>query len=164
MEPESDLFDTNTTTAIAAPAEPAQTAPTAHEHHCDLIIAEDNEVNQRLMRSILEELNVGFQIAEDGEQAVAMWKQYRPKLVLMDISMPKMNGIEATSVIRDLEKEVGANGQTTIVALTAHALKGDELRYLNQGMDAYMSKPIDTTEFKQRLADWLGRRVEKRIA
>ena len=167
MDAESDLFDPETrpnTGTAAAPTEPSQPVPTPREQQCDLIIAEDNEVNQRLMNSILEELNVSFKIAADGEQAVAMWKQHRPKLVLMDISMPKMNGIEATSAIRDLEKEAGADGQTTIVALTAHALKGDELRYLNQGMDAYMSKPINTTEFKQRLADWLGRRVEKRVA
>jgi Amt family ammonium transporter len=159
LEAEIDLFDD----APLAP-EPVTNSLIQRQVQCDLIIAEDNEVNQRLMRSILEGLNVAFEIAEDGEKAVALWKQHRPKLVLMDISMPKMNGIEATSVIRDLEKEFGADGQTTIVAVTAHALKGDELRYLNQGMDSYMSKPINTTEFKQRLADWLGRRIEIRVA
>src|SRR6185369_4868983 len=80
-------------------------------------------------------------IAEDGRKAVEMWEAGEYDVVLMDIQMPYLDGFEATRAIR--EKERGRGGHTPIVAMTAHALKEDEEKCLDAGMDAYIPKPID---------------------
>lgn len=107
----------------------------------DVLVAEDNEVNQIVFTEILEDLDVSFKIAKNGEEAVQLWKDCNPALILMDVSMPVMNGHEATREIRRLEAAEKKN-RTPICAITAHALKGDKEDCFAAGMDDYLSKPI----------------------
>ena len=100
---------------------------------------------------MLKQSNYNVDIAEDGLKAVEMWEKGEYDLVLMDVQMPRLNGFEATSVIREKERERG--GHTPIVAMTAHARKEDEERCLAAGMDAYISKPIDFKKSLQVIGD-----------
>ncbi len=105
-----------------------------------ILIAEDNVVNQRVVRGILEKRGYAVMIANNGREAVQAVATQRFDLVLMDLQMPEMGGLEATTNIRRMEAVMG--GHTPIVAVTAHAMAGDQERCLATGMDAYLSKPI----------------------
>ncbi len=130
------------------------------ESRLDILVAEDNEVNQIVIRQILEESGYSFKIVENGRLAVASYKVHRPRLILMDVSMPEMNGFEATIGIRELEQESGA--YTPIIGVTAHALKGDMEKCLDAGMDDYISKPISVSKLNEKLDKYLkGSRVAK---
>lgn len=119
-----------------------------------VLVAEDNPVNQIVFSQSLESLGIRYVMATDGRQAVAMWQSHAPDLVLMDISMPELNGYEATAEIRRLE--AGSDmAPTPIVAVTAHALKGDEDRCLAAGMDDYLSKPISPEKLGAKIEQWL---------
>jgi len=120
---------------------------------CDLIVAEDNETNQIYIKYVLEELGVSFQIVPDGRTAVDRWMSCKPKAILMDVSMPNMNGYEATQKIRELEIRDGQE-RTPIIAITAHTLKGDKEKCIEAGMDDYVSKPISIESLKSRLIHW----------
>jgi len=108
-----------------------------------ILVAEDNVVNQRLIRRLLEKRGHQVEIASDGKTAVETFlkKAGNPlekfQLVLMDIQMPNMDGVEATREIRKIDRKI------PIIALTAHAMKGDRGRFLSQGLDDYVSKPIE---------------------
>ncbi|MDR3708790.1 MAG: response regulator [Capsulimonadaceae bacterium] len=109
-----------------------------------LLLAEDNAVNQRLAARILEKRGHEVVVANNGLEAVEWVSKDHFDLVLMDVQMPEMDGLEATAAIRNIEKESGVH--IPIVALTAHAMKGDRERCLNAGMDFYVSKPIQPQE------------------
>ncbi len=109
-----------------------------------ILLAEDNAVNQRLAVRLLERQGHKVEIATDGREVVAALAKQSFDLILMDVQMPEMNGFEATAVIRKLEKEKG--GHIPIIAMTAHAMKGDRERCLEVGMDGYVSKPIQVKE------------------
>jgi len=119
----------------------------------DLIVAEDNETNQIYIKYVLEELGLTFKIVPDGRGAVDQWMSHKPKAILMDVSMPNMNGYEATQKIRKLELQNGLE-RTPIIAITAHTLKGDKDKCLEAGMDDYISKPISIESLKSRLTHW----------
>lgn len=121
--------------------------------HVTILVAEDNDVNQMVVEQILETTGHSFTIVANGRQAVEMFHELRPKLVLMDVSMPDMNGLEATKAIREAEKESG--GHTPIIGLTAHALKGDREMCLDAGMNDYMSKPISPDKLTAKIDEWL---------
>lgn len=108
-----------------------------------ILIVEDNEKNRKLMRVILQ--NVGYETieAEDGEQGVKLAKENIPFLILMDIQMPVMDGIEALRILR---AELTTR-DIPVIALTASAMRGDKERFLKEGFDGYISKPIDVKEF-----------------
>ena len=108
------------------------------------MLAEDNAVNQRLAARILEKRGHTVVVANNGLEAIEWLRKDTFDLVLMDVQMPEMDGLEATAAIRNLEKETGDH--IPIVALTAHAMKGDRERCLNAGMDFYVSKPIQPQE------------------
>ncbi|MCA9778191.1 MAG: response regulator, partial [Candidatus Eremiobacteraeota bacterium] len=110
-----------------------------------ILLAEDNHVNQMVASAYLQKLGVELSIADDGQIAVDMVAQGSFDIILMDVQMPNMDGLEATRILR--EKGV----KTPIVALTAHALKGDAERCLQTGMDAYVSKPIDETILRETI-------------
>ncbi|GAA3751006.1 hybrid sensor histidine kinase/response regulator [Terriglobus aquaticus] len=108
-----------------------------------ILAAEDNLVNQRLVLRLLQKRGHIVEIANDGIEAVNAWKRQRFDLILLDIQMPNMSGIEAAEAIRRLED---GQSRTRIIALTANAMKGDREIYLASGMDGYLAKPIRTRE------------------
>jgi len=105
-----------------------------------ILLAEDNKVNQKLASIMLEREGHMVVIAENGRKALEALEKETFDLILMDLQMPDMNGLEATAIIREREKETGAH--IPIIAMTAHAMKGDEERCLEVGMDGYVSKPV----------------------
>ncbi|MEO2029063.1 MAG: response regulator [Fuerstiella sp.] len=107
-------------------------------------MAEDGLVNQKVAMGLLTGQGHSVTLAENGRLAVAAWEQGEFDLILMDVSMPEMDGVEATSAIR--EKERGTGRHIPIVAMTAHAIKGDRERFLSAGMDAHVAKPVDPAE------------------
>jgi CheY-like chemotaxis protein len=106
-----------------------------------ILLAEDNIVNQRLVVRLLERYGHTMLVASTGREVLAALAQHPVDLVLMDVQMPDMDGLEATTVIREQERQRG--GHLPIIALTAHAMKGDQERCLASGMDDYVSKPIN---------------------
>jgi CheY-like chemotaxis protein len=119
-----------------------------------VLVAEDNLVNQKLISRILEKRGADVTIANDGKAAVEKFAASRYDIVLMDIQMPEMGGVEATKEIRKWEKESG-NPRTPIVALTAHAMKGDKERFLQAGMDNYISKPLKQNRLLKMMEELL---------
>lgn len=117
-----------------------------------ILLVEDNPVNQQLVLAALSMSPVTIDIAHDGIEAVAAVKAFPYDLVLMDIQMPNMNGIEATARIRSLGGEVG---KIPIIAMTADAMAGDKERYLSKGMDDYIAKPIDLAEMLAKIYEYL---------
>ena len=141
---------------VKAVAEPAAKAaePVAAAHGLDILVAEDNEVNQLVFTQILADTPYKFQIVGNGRLAVDAYQQLKPRMILMDVSMPGMNGLEATGAIRDLEAVEG--GRVPIVGVTAHALKGDRERCLDAGMDDYLSKPISPKALLEKVETWVA--------
>ncbi len=129
-----------------------------------ILVAEDNMINQKLVKQILERYGISVDLANDGLQAFEKIKNYRYDLILMDIQMPVMDGIEATHEIVNFENEESIP-HTPIVALTANALKGDRERFLEEGLDEYIAKPIENNELLFILKKFLkqAERVEKDI-
>lgn len=119
-----------------------------------ILVAEDNQINQIVFQQSLEGMGFSHRLAVNGREAVRMWAELRPTLVLMDVSMPEMNGLEATAEIRAIEAREGLVS-TPIIAVTAHSLKGDEERCLAAGMDDYLSKPISPEKLGAMIERWL---------
>ena len=105
-----------------------------------ILLAEDNVVNQRLTLRILEKEGHRVIVVENGRKAVAAMAEQEFDVVLMDVQMPEMDGLAATSAIRKEEKRTGKH--VPIIAMTAHAMQDDKQRCLAAGMDAYISKPM----------------------
>ena len=110
-----------------------------------ILIAEDNAVNQRLVTRLLEKRGHVVAVANTGREALTQVLARHFDVILMDVQMPDMDGLEATSQIRHIEKERGT--YTPVVALTAHTMKGDRERCLAAGMDSFINKPIDAARF-----------------
>jgi two-component system, sensor histidine kinase and response regulator len=118
-----------------------------------ILLAEDNQINRKLAIRMLEKLNCTPVVATDGREAVLAWLKQPFDLILMDVQMPNMDGLQATRTIRDLEKGSAPDdpafalpgfnraGRTRITAMTAHALPGDKEKCLANGMDGYLTKP-----------------------
>ncbi|MEP2947849.1 MAG: PAS-domain containing protein [Lentilitoribacter sp.] len=126
----------------------------------DILVCEDNEVNQIVFTQMLNDTDYKFRIANNGEEGLALYKELSPTLILMDVSMPVMNGHEATREIRKIEE--GTNQHTPIVAVTAHAVKGDLEKCLDAGMDDYLSKPISPDMMINKVEKWFQIQREKR--
>ena len=129
-----------------------------------------------VVEQILKTTGYSFAMAENGSRAVALAKALAPRLILMDVSMPEMNGLEATAAIRRAERVAatrtdadqadadqaeasragGPARRVPIIGLTAHALKGDEAMCLSAGMDAYMAKPISPDRLTALIAEHLN--------
>jgi CheY-like chemotaxis protein len=106
-----------------------------------LLLAEDNELNARTIASMLQKLGHQIDLAVNGQQVLDRVYQQQYDGILMDISMPVMGGDEATRIIRETEQQTGTH--IPIIALTAHALRGDREKFLADGFDGYVSKPVD---------------------
>ncbi len=122
----------------------------------DVLVAEDNEVNQIVFTQILQVTGLRFLVVQNGQEAVDAWLKLRPSLIMMDVSMPVMNGHQATRTIRQLEAEAGLGCHVPIVGVTAHALDVDRDMCLEAGMDDYMSKPISPELLEAKVRRWLG--------
>jgi CheY-like chemotaxis protein len=113
-----------------------------------ILLAEDNLVNQKVARSLLEKMNFRVDVVADGLAAIAAWQTGKFDLIIMDCQMPQLDGYAATREIRRLE---AGKSHIPIVALTAHAMKGDEEKCRAAGMDDYLSKPIDRAKLDASL-------------
>jgi signal transduction histidine kinase/DNA-binding response OmpR family regulator len=122
-------------------------------HRSRILLAEDNLVNQKLALRLLEKRGFDVTVVGDGRAALVALEANSFDAILMDVQMPEMDGFEATAAIRAKEKSTGAH--IPIIAMTAHALKGDQERCLEAGMDAYVSKPIRTAELFKIITDQL---------
>jgi signal transduction histidine kinase/DNA-binding response OmpR family regulator len=114
-----------------------------------VLLAEDNAVNELLMRKMLSQMGCVVAVAHNGREVLARWEQGGVDLILMDVQMPLVSGLEATQAIR--RRELGGASRTPIVALTAHALAGDRERCLEAGMDSYVTKPVETQELVEAM-------------
>lgn len=116
-----------------------------------ILIVDDNAANLKLARVLLTGEGYAVQTAIDAEQALETLKSFRPQLILMDIQLPGMDGLELT---RRLKADPATRG-ITVVALTAYAMKGDEQKALAAGCSGYISKPIDTRRLGADVASYL---------
>jgi CheY-like chemotaxis protein len=115
-----------------------------------VLLAEDNKVNERVERVLLERRGHEVDVAHDGAEAVSRFASARYDLVLMDVQMPGMDGLEATEAIRRREESMG-RARTPIIALTARAMAGDREECMEAGMDGYLSKPLRQADFDAEL-------------
>lgn len=119
-----------------------------------ILVAEDNAINSKLVSRLLEKQGYQVKIAANGKEALASFKEDSFDLILMDIQMPELGGLEATTAIRLLEK--GSETHIPIVGLTAHAMKGDRDRCLAAGMDDYVTKPIEPPKLFEAMGKQLS--------
>jgi CheY-like chemotaxis protein len=141
----ADLFESivnslKRSSPVTVPS-PRLIVPATPGRRLKILLAEDNVVNQRVAIGLLSRRGHDVTVAANGREAIAAVERDAFDVVLMDVQMPEMGGFEATEAIRRRERETG--GHLTIIAMTAHAMSGDEERCLAAGMDGYLSKPID---------------------
>jgi len=120
-----------------------------------ILVAEDNPVNRKVAAGLIERLGHHVTLVNNGQEALHAMTEGSFDAVLMDVQMPEMDGYEATSMIRQLER--GTGRRTPIVAVTAHAMSGDDQKCLDAGMDAYLSKPIDSGKLSEVIDSLTGR-------
>ncbi len=116
-----------------------------------ILIVEDNPLNLELARDLLEAHGYIIREAVTAQEGIEAVRTERPDLVLMDVQLPGMDGLTATRILR----QDPALADLTIIALTAHAMKGDEEKVLEAGCNGYISKPIDTRQFPAQIANYL---------
>ena len=121
-----------------------------------ILLAEDNPANKMIAQVILEKAGLDVDTAADGLEAVAAVKQRVYDLILMDVGMPEMDGIEATTLIRQMS---GLQSKTPIVAMTAHVVRGDRESLLSKGMDDYLAKPATKQQLLAMVEKWLATRA-----
>jgi two-component system, sensor histidine kinase and response regulator len=160
---QAELLDSMCRVLSKTPKQPARApAPVATPPPAErlrILVADDNPVNQMFAQRILEKQGFDVKLAGDGRAAVDAVASERFDLVLMDVQMPYLDGLQATASIRRMEK--GSGARLPIVALTAHALADDHARCLAAGMDAYVSKPIRTKDLLATMEGFIGRRENK---
>ena len=133
----------------------------ATQFDAKILVTEDNVINQKLISRILQEHGISVDIANNGLESFEKRRNNSNyDLIFMDIQMPVMDGIEATHEILDFEEDEEVP-HIPIVALTANALKGDRERFMNEGMDEYITKPIETSELLYILNKFLSHKAKK---
>jgi CheY-like chemotaxis protein len=157
---QSDLFDATvdalhfraakTPGSLSSPALAVHDEPIPALKSLNILLAEDNAINQKLAVRVLELMGHRITTAVNGKLALNALESQTFDLILMDLQMPEMDGLEATRLIR--EQERGGDRHMPIVAMTAHALKGDRERCLDAGMDGYVAKPINPDELAREIA------------
>ena len=148
QEPES------TETSASSPLRPAKVQTEEPSRIRHILVAEDNLINQKLTVRLLEKKGYSTAVAENGLEALALLGKHRFDMILMDVQMPDMGGLETTRVIR--EREHASGGHIPIVAITANVMKGDREQCLESGMDDYVSKPILPEEMFRVMESHLG--------
>jgi PAS domain S-box-containing protein len=119
-----------------------------------ILLAEDNPINQKLAEALIKKRGWHVVSVADGKEALGAYRQEIFDIILMDVQMPRMDGIKATAEIRKIEAEEGTH--IPIVAMTAHAMRGDKEKCLNAGMDGYVSKPMKASELYKALEQFLN--------
>jgi len=130
------------------PPEPPPPLP-AQKRQMRVLAAEDNRTNQLVFAKMVKDFDIDLRFASNGNEAVAEWRSFQPDLIFMDISMPEMDGREATQAIRSLERSTG--GHVPICALTAHAMEGDSESIFAAGLDFYLTKPLKKASIAERI-------------
>ena len=125
-----------------------------------VLLAEDNKTTQTFMSIVLENMGVEVDVADDGQIAIQKYKQGHYDLILMDGDMPNINGLDATKMIRAYEKTKNIPNPIPIVALTANAIEGDRKRFLDAGMNDYLTKPLETSKLEECFAKYLHRHIK----
>jgi CheY-like chemotaxis protein len=159
---QSQLFDTLVSLLgqdaapklATAPAKPRMDAGMAERHPLRILLAEDNVVNQKLALRLLSQMGYRADLASNGVEAVECVARQSYDLVLMDVQMPEMDGLEAT---RRITARWPAGGRPRIVAMTANAMQGDREACLAAGMDDYLTKPIRVDALTAALVDTTAR-------
>ncbi len=131
-----------------------------HDSNAKVLVVEDNLVNQMVIIGMLETLGITPEIAENGQEGLDTYRADQPDLVFMDVSMPVMNGMDATHAIRDFELENGIV-RCPIVALTANAMKGDREKCIESGMDDFLTKPVLIDDLSLVLNRWLDHSIKR---
>ena len=127
-------------------------APTARPASKSVLIVEDNELNMKLFHDLLDAQGYGTLQTRSGVDALTIARRHRPDLILMDIQLPEVSGLEVTKWIKD-DPELHA---IPVIAITAFAMKGDEERIRQGGCEAYLSKPISVAKFIETIRQFLG--------
>jgi len=156
-EATSDFGTTSLTESVFEPPHPHQEV--THK----VLVVEDNAVNQIVARKSLEHLGLTVDVANNGRHALERLAVADYDLVFMDCQMPELDGFDATKLIRQGGQGV-RNPMVPIVAMTAHALKGDRERCIDAGMDDYMTKPLDQVELRAKVRRWLPRHQQTLVA
>jgi CheY-like chemotaxis protein len=116
-----------------------------------ILVIEDNELNMKLVRSLLTMGKYSILEAKDAESGIRLAREHNPELILMDLQLPRMDGLSATKIL----KADPALQKIPIVALTSHAMEGDDKRAMSAGCNGYMPKPIDTKNFLATIQQYL---------
>jgi signal transduction histidine kinase/DNA-binding response OmpR family regulator/HPt (histidine-containing phosphotransfer) domain-containing protein len=166
---QSDLLDSLSVVLVGEQPRTRRRIVTRHSvreirrHATRILLAEDNSINQQVALAMLGKLGFSAEIANNGAEALAALQAAPYDLVLMDVQMPELDGLEATTKIRDPRSEV-LDHDVPIIAMTAHAMQGDRERCLEAGMDDYITKPIDPVALAEVLERWVARLEERRKA
>ena len=116
-----------------------------------ILIVDDSDNNRKLLRVILEKSGYEIHEALDGEEGIRLAKDLIPAIILMDIQLPTMNGLEATAAI----KSDDSTSEIPVIAVTSYAMRGDRETFLNQGFDAYIPKPVNINELIETVNNFL---------
>ncbi len=127
-----------------------------------ILVAEDNLVNQKLARRLLEKAGCRVDVVSNGIDAVEMWDKLPYDAVFMDCQMPQLDGFDATAEIRRRERSSGRSRRTPIVALTANTMQGDQEKCLDAGMDDFIAKPIQVLMLRRALERWVRPQCQDR--
>jgi PAS domain S-box-containing protein len=160
LEGITDIMTRGGARGWAAP-EPAFTLRNTHGGSFEsmrILLVEDNPINQKTAAAMLRKAGFAVDVADDGVHALEAFERGRYDIILMDIQMPEMDGYETTRSIRRRE---GSDRHSVIIAMTAHAMKGDRERCLEAGMDDYLAKPINPDDVLRVIAKWLGPKPEE---
>ncbi|GAA4460195.1 hypothetical protein GCM10023093_02430 [Nemorincola caseinilytica] len=136
-------------------AEPIPTSPTRTQNdtaQVKILVAEDNDINQKMIMRALEKLGYTADLAENGKIAVELLHSTRYQLIFMDVMMPEMDGYQATRIIRDMYGD--RSDRPVIIATTANALTGDREKIFENGMDDYIPKPFKMQDIKNKIDEW----------
>ncbi|MFL0248057.1 PAS domain S-box protein [Candidatus Clostridium stratigraminis] len=128
-----------------------------NKHILNILLVEDDSTNQLVISKMLKNLGYNFIIANNGIEAINLYAKKEFDIILMDIQMPEMDGIEATKEIRKLENRI--DYRVPIIAITAHALKGDREKFMSIGIDEYLSKPFELNDLQQIITKAMGIRI-----
>jgi CheY-like chemotaxis protein len=139
--------------AASTPSAPRERILVTERSSVRILLTEDNATNQRVVLRLLDRMGFRADVASNGLEAVAALETASYDLVLMDVQMPEMDGFEATGRIRELQQQAGAP-PVPIIAMTAHAMKGDREKCLEAGMDDYLTKPITARALSELLDRW----------